>query len=39
MPYAGGIIIAFGAGFDVIFFLSAGFILLSLLLAVLLKRS
>lgn len=38
MPYAGGIIIAFGAGFDILFFIGAGFILLSLFLAVLLMR-
>ncbi|MEN6374562.1 MAG: MFS transporter [Smithella sp.] len=38
MPYLGGMIITLGAGFDVIFFLSAGFILFSLALAVLLAR-
>ncbi len=38
MPYVGGMIITFGVGFDVIFFLSAGFILFSLLLAMLLAR-
>ena len=38
MPYVGGLIITFGAGFDVIFFLSAGFIIFSLLLAMLLAR-
>jgi len=38
MPYLGGIIIAFGAGFDILFYVSAGFILLSLSLVVLLTR-
>ena len=38
MPYLGGIIIAFGAGFDILFYISAGFILLSLSLVVLLTR-
>lgn len=30
MPYMGGMIIAFGAGFDVLYYIGAGFILLSL---------
>lgn len=38
MPYVGGIIIAFGARFDFLFFISAGFILVSLFLVVLLTR-
>lgn len=38
MPYAGGIIVAFGAGFDILFFLGAGFILLSLFLIVFLDH-
>ncbi|MBA4398005.1 MAG: MFS transporter [Syntrophus sp. (in: bacteria)] len=38
MPYLGGIIIAFGAGFDILFYVSAGFILLSLSLVMLLTR-
>ncbi len=38
MPYLGGIIIAFGAGFDILFYVSAGFILLSLSLVMTLTR-
>lgn len=38
MPYAGGIIVAFGAGFDILFFLGAGFIFLSLFLIVFLAH-
>lgn len=38
MPYAGGIIVAFGAGFDILFFMGAGFIFLSLFLIVLLAH-
>lgn len=30
MPYMGGMIIAFGAGFDVLYYIGAGFVLLSL---------
>jgi MFS family permease len=36
MPYIGGIIIAFGTGFDILFYVSSGFIFLSLFLALLL---
>ena len=38
MPYMGGIIIAFGTGFDILFYIGSGFILLSLFLALLLAR-
>ena len=38
MPYMGGIIIAFGAGFDILFYIGAGFIILSLSLVELLTR-
>jgi predicted MFS family arabinose efflux permease len=38
MPYVGGVIIAFGAGFDILFFMGAGFILVALFLVVLLTR-
>ncbi len=34
MPYLGGILIAVGAGFDILFYLAAGFVVLSLALAV-----
>lgn len=39
MPYAGGILIAFGYGFNTLFYLGAGFIFLSLFLVLLLTRS
>ena len=34
VPYLGGMIIAFGAGFDVLFYLTAGFVMLALALIV-----
>jgi membrane protein implicated in regulation of membrane protease activity len=39
MPYTGGLIIAFGCKFSILFYLAAGFIFLSLLLVLLLTRS
>jgi hypothetical protein len=33
MPYFGGVLIALGAGFDVLFYTGAGFVALSLVLA------
>ncbi len=38
MPYTGGMIIAFGYGFDILFYLGAGFIFFSLCLVLLLTR-
>jgi len=39
VPYLGGMIIAFGAGFDVLFYLAAGFVMLTLALIVTLSRN
>ena len=39
VPYLGGMIITFGAGFDVLFYLAAGFVMLTLALIVTLSRN
>jgi len=38
VPYSGGMIITFGAGFDVLFYLAAGFVMLSAALIIIFKN-
>ncbi|MHB9097990.1 MAG: MFS transporter [Syntrophales bacterium] len=38
LPYLGGILIAFGAGFEILFYIAAGFVVLSLALVMVLAR-